>query len=265
MNELIILDKTIKKVSPDIFKAVEKEVLYFQNEFVGSDDLILQDDIFRVLENIEDLSIIMFPVEDEDFCGFLFEYRGENFIYINTFLPFEKQIFTAALELYHYLVNGKREFLDLETIDEDKELDLEESKANLFAALLLVPKDVLNKQLNLLKIKKSADLTILKIIKLMDIFAVPFKTIILRLFEIELLTEKETRDWLDIAARNPEKGILYQIKKHKIGERWQKRTKHVKLSNLKALIIDNDEMELLPEEKINKDLSFLAEVDVDEE
>ena len=76
--------------------------------------------------------------------------------------------------------------------------------------------------------------------------------------KIELLTEKETRDWLDIAAHNPEKGILYQIKKHKIGERWQKRTKHVKLSNLKALIIDNDEMELLPEEKINKDLSFLA-------
>jgi len=99
----------------------------------------------------------------------------------------------------------------------------------------------------------------------MDIFAVPFKTIILRLFEIELLTEKETRDWLDVAARNPEKGILYQINKHKIGERWQKRTKHVKLSNLKALIIDNDEMELLPEEKINKDLSFLAEVDVDAE
>lgn len=52
MNELIILDKTIKKVSPDIFKAVKKEVLYFQNEFVGSDDLILQDDIFRVLEDI---------------------------------------------------------------------------------------------------------------------------------------------------------------------------------------------------------------------
>lgn len=128
-----------------------------------------------------------------------------------------------------------------------------------------MPKDVLNKQLNLLKTKKSADLTILKIIKLMDIFAVPFKTIILRLFEIELLTEKETRDWLDIATRNPQKGILYQIKKHKIGERWQKRTKHVKLSNLKALIIDNDEMELLPEEKINKDLSFLAGVDVDEE
>ncbi|MFN2341459.1 MAG: hypothetical protein ABR547_09345 [Halanaerobium sp.] len=156
-----MLDKTVKKVSPDIFKAVEKEVLYFQNEFVGSDDLILQDDIFRVLEDIEDLSIIMFPVEDEEFCGFLFEYRGEKFIYINTFLPFEKQIFTAA--------------------------------------------------------------------------------------------------------RNPEKGILYQINKHKVGERWQKRTKHVKLSNLKALIIDNYEMELLPEEKINKDLSFFAEVDVDAE
>jgi hypothetical protein len=54
---------------------------------------------------------------------------------------------------------------------------------------------------------------------------------------------------------------LLQIKKHKIGERWQERTEHVKLSNLKALIIDNDEMELLPEEKIDKDLSFLAGVD----
>jgi hypothetical protein len=59
VNEMIILDKTVKKVSPDIYKDLEKEVLYFQNEFVGSDDLILQDDIFRVLEDIEDLSIII--------------------------------------------------------------------------------------------------------------------------------------------------------------------------------------------------------------
>lgn len=256
-----LLERTIKQNRPDIYKEVEKEVLYFQKEFIGSNELILQNDIFRVIEDIEGLDLLLFPAEDDEFCGFLFEYRDQTFIYVNSFLPYEKQIFTAAHELYHFLSNCQKEFLHSSEIEENQNLNTEENKANLFAALLLVPDESLTAQLNILKVKNSSDLDQLKIIKLMDIYAVPYKTIILRLFEIELLTAAETKKWLAISDRDPEKGILYQIKKHKIGERWQKRTGEIKFSNLQALILDNDELELLPEVKINKDLTFTAQVD----
>lgn len=261
-----LLERIIKKTNPELYDEIRKEVLLFQKKYSGARDKVLQDDIFRIIEEIGGVDLLLFPVEDDEFCGFICEYKGENFIYINTYLPFAKQIFAAAHELYHFINNGQRELLQSNIIDENEEekLDLEESKANLFSALLLVPDESLRKELELLKVRTSADLDQLKIIKLMDIFAVPYKTIILRLYEIELLSEEETEDWLSIPDRSENGGILYQIKKHKIGERWQRRTREVKYSNLQALIYDNDEFELLPAQRIKRDLAFIKQDDRDE-
>ncbi len=261
-----LLKGIIKKNNLKLYNDVEKEVLSFQKNHSGARDKVLQDDIFRIIEEIEGLDLLLFPVEDDEFCGFICEYKGENFIYINTYLPHEKQIFAAAHELYHFINDGHRELLQRKIIDENEEekLDIEESKANLFAALLLVPDESLRKELELLKVKTSTDLDKLKVIKLMDTFAVPYKTIILRLFEIELLNERETKEWLAIPDRDKKEGILYQIKKHKIGERWQKRTREVKYSNLQVLLYDNDEFELLPEKRIQRDLAFIKQDDQDE-
>lgn len=258
-----LLNKIIKKTRPNVYKAVKKEVLYFQDEIVGSQDQIIQDEIFRLIEDIEGLDLLLFPIEDDELCGFICNYKGQNFMYINTYLPYEKQIFAAAHELYHHQKNGTKELLHTDTIEESEEL--EDRKANLFAALLLAPDKALQRQLELLKVTKSSDITELKIVKLMNIFAVPYKTMVLRLYEIDLIDLDEAKMWLNISDRNHQEGILYLIKKHKIGERWQKRTKTVKYSNLKALIYDNDEMELLPEEKIKNDLFFINQDDVDEQ
>jgi Zn-dependent peptidase ImmA (M78 family) len=261
-----LLERIIKKTNPKLYNNIEKEVLLFQKKHSGARGKVLQDDIFRIIEELNGLDLLLFPVKDEEFCGFICEYKGENFIYINTDLPLAKQIFAAAHELYHYINNGHRELLQSKIIDENEEdkIELEESKANLFAALLLVPDDSLKKELELLKIKTENDINQLKLIKLMDIFAVPYKTIVLRLFEIDLLNEEETKKWLSIPDRSKNQGILNQIKKHKIGERWQKRTREVKYSNLQALIYDNDEFELLPKIKIKKDLAFIQQDDQNE-
>lgn len=105
--------------------------------------MILQDDIFRVIEDIEGLDLLLFPTADDEFCGFLFEYKDQTFIYVNSFLPYEKKIFTAAHELYHFLSNCQQEFLRSSDIEENHNLNIEDNKANLFAALLLVPDESL--------------------------------------------------------------------------------------------------------------------------
>lgn len=259
-----LLNTIIKNTRPEIYDSIKKEVLLFRDEYVGSQQQILQDDIFRVVEDIDDLDLLLFPVEDDELCGFICDYKDQLFIYVNTNLPYDKQIFTLAHELYHYLRNGNKELLNSRSIDETKKLDIEDRKANLFAALLLVPEKSLHNQLELMKIHGSTDIDELKMIKLMNIFAVPYKTIVLRLLEIGVLNDKEASKFLEIPDRDPNKGILYLINKHKVGERWQKRTREVKFSNLKALIFDSDDLELLPESKIKKDLSFIEQDDISE-
>ncbi|MCK8816283.1 ImmA/IrrE family metallo-endopeptidase [Natroniella sulfidigena] len=256
-----LLNQTIKKVQPQLYQEVKKEAVYLLDQFAGASNKVLKDNIFRIIEEKEEVDLLRFPINDDDLCGFICEHRGQFFIYINTYLPYEKQIFTAAHELYHLHNKDKEELLHRRVVEENKELNLEESKANLFAALILVPELSLLEELKLLKVRTEKDLDLLKIIKLMDTFAVPYKTIILRLYEVELLELKEVKKWLSIPDRNPQEGVLYQINKHQIGQRWQKRMKEVKYSNLKSLIIDNDLAELLPKQKIEKDLSLIGDSD----
>ncbi|SKA03535.1 ImmA/IrrE family metallo-endopeptidase [Selenihalanaerobacter shriftii] len=254
-----LLEEIIKNIRSDLYKEIKKEALYVLDEFAGANDKALKDNIFRLIEEEKKVDLLRFPIEDDDLCGFICQHRGQTFIYINTYLPYEKQIFAAAHELYHLHNNGKRELLHRITLEEKAEINLGESKANLFAALLLVPDSSLEEELKLLKVNKASNLDLLKIIKLMDTFAVPYKTIILRLYELELINEEETKEWLAISDRNPKEGVLYHINKHQIGIKWQRRTREVKYSNLKALILDNDLAELLPKKRIEKDLGFIGD------
>jgi len=254
-----LLTETIKKNNPDLYEEVKKEVAYVREEFAGACDEAVRDSIFDMLD--EQVKLLMFPVADDEFCGFICNYKGEEFIYINTYLPLEKQIFAAGHEFYHLIreQTEKVELLKSNTLTEEGDIELEDKQANLFSALLLVPKESLLKQLNVLQVTRARDLTLKKVIKLMNTFAVPYKTIILRLYEIEILSEEKARKWLEIADRDPEQGVLYEINKHQIGEKWQSRTKTVKLSNLKALIIDNAEEELLPEQRVDSDLEYVKQ------
>jgi hypothetical protein len=100
-------------------------------------------------------------------------------------------------------------------------------------------------------------LNLLDIIRLMDVFAVPYKTMILRLYETGILKEKEADKWLQVPDRDKKEGVLFEIRKHEIGLRWQERTRTVKYGNLKALIMDNDAQELISEAKAAKDLAYI--------
>lgn len=130
--------------------------------------------------------LLQSPFPDEEFCAFVCQKKGRLFVYINSQIPEEKQNFAAAHELYHiwfdkeYLTNPE---MLKSTILNDETEDTRELRANLFAAMLLVPKHVLETELLFLDIPKNK-VTPIKAVELAHIFEVPYKSMVRRLYEI---------------------------------------------------------------------------------
>lgn len=93
--------------------------------------------------------------------------KGRLFVYINSQIPTDKQNFAAAHELYHiwfdkeYLINPQ--MLESKILNDETD-NIRELRANLFAAMLLVPKHVLEQELLFLDIQKM----LLPLIKLLN-------------------------------------------------------------------------------------------------
>lgn len=212
------------------FNALKTKVTQFNVTCNGNN--IVQDDIFNVIKNYArqndiPLEILRYPIKDEDLCACTFLREGRIFVYINTELPLGKQIFAAAHELYHiycYIEGNDPDFsqrgsiLKAATID-DADVEAEDIAANAFAGLFLVSSEALRSQMMIYGID-SKNMKNRDIYTLMDIFAIPYKAMILRLYEEEIFGEKEAAAFLNISANQIEKEIALSG----IGRRWQKTT-----------------------------------------
>lgn len=65
-------------------------------------------------------------------------------------------------------------------------------EANAFAGILLVPVDALEQQIRIYQINKEA-IEMNDILTLMDIFAVPYKAMVLRLLEEKIISDDQAR------------------------------------------------------------------------
>ena len=157
-------------------------------------DSLLRDTIFSLLERY--CTVLYYPQENEenDGCHVRRIVNNEivSFVYINTFKSIEKQIFTAAHELGHILELNS--FL-IQNCPDYKN-NMEEHAMNKFAALLLMPDNVFDKTVlehAAAYCTNDGKITLDNLIKfslyLMDYFFVPFKSVIIRLWELGHLTE----------------------------------------------------------------------------
>lgn len=190
------------------FELIRERADGFNKNYNG--DNIIQDDIFHVIENYTKkkempLELLRYPVGDEELCACTFIRGGRIFILMNAGLPLAKQIFAAGHELYHvwcYLENEdlrlaqEGSMLEASTIEKETN-DQEEMEANAFSGLLLVPSDFLCQQVRIYGIKTD-HLAVGDVLMLMEIFAVPYKAMVLRLFEDELISEEQVRDLFQI-------------------------------------------------------------------
>lgn len=249
------------------FRELARAVIQFNSIYNGNN--IIQDDIFSVLvnyarKNRKGLDLLRFPTKDDDFCALTCVKKGRIFVYVNSWLPLSKQIFAAAHELYHiwcFIENKDRSvlrkgsFLSAATMDVDAKKQ-EDREANAFAGLLLVPSSALCEQMRIYGID-SEKLGMEDIIRLMAIFSVPYKAILMRLYEERYLDQAAFIRFLSIPRSIYEKSILYMPDT----QRWQRRTPEIlETGSLQQLIDQNQEYELLTDTRAASDLELLHKI-----
>ena len=195
---------------------------------------IIKEDIFKILEM--NCKVIYYPIEDDEICGFVYSFKNRKFVYINSYIPYEKQIFTAAHELYHIWYSDIKtgELLKSVVLEETinfRDIKKEDLRANRFGAEFLVPKDVLLNELQIRKMNKNI-IGLREIVELMDIFLVPYKTLVRRLYEIEYLTEDKCIELLKEEDRKEDAGVILWQKRLKLCKRNNERTKEIKLDDM---------------------------------
>jgi len=214
---------------------------------------LLRDGIFALLEQY--CTVLYYPQKNEENDGChvqrLVNDEIVNFVFINTHKSIEKQVFTATHELGHILELS--EYLKKNCPDFNPEMD--EIAMNKFAAILLMPEGSFIQELqnNLKKYSTVNEIITLDgLIKLslylMDFFFVPFKSVIIRMFELGFLSQEIAEEIIK------DKGILERINDYikTLGyKRLGIRSKKKSIKDFAELLDRAEKTEVFSSSKIN--------------
>ena len=211
-----VIDQILFSKQNKRFQEVEKIAQTVSLLYSGNS--MIRDSIFSVVTNYArkneiPIEILRYPFHDDELWEFTFLKKGTIFICINSGLSLCKQIFATAHELYHIYCFGEDtdqntirsgSLLKGETVD-DAVGNQEELEANAFAGLILMPTKAVRDQLEMLGINEK-HISLDDILVLMDIFAMPYKACVLRLYECGVLStakakEYYTTEWKNIQSR----------------------------------------------------------------
>ncbi|HCS11113.1 MAG TPA: hypothetical protein DIV40_06630 [Clostridiales bacterium] len=179
---------------------IEKKALEQRKIHDLGDESPIGIKIFGYIENIFDSYILLYPLRTKKIAGFTRKQGDVIQIYVNTSFNINYQAFAAAHEIYHLIglkETSKDNFIvcnehDISESIDDKSIDIEEVKANYFAAAFLMPKRVIEDRFSSIKGKKyNEEDIIIKIIELQYEYEIPFKTILKRLKELKIICYDE--------------------------------------------------------------------------
>ena len=145
--------------------------------------------------------------------------------------------------------------LDSKTVD-DLAVSKEDLEANAFAGLLLMPDNMLDEQLKLYGIvgeKISVD----DVLTLMDLFALPYKAVVLRLAENHNITPAKTKELLMVDAAFVSERIMLTGKA--LG--WQQDSRELSyFGSLLDNMEHNSENDLLTDSREESDKQYLERI-----
>ena len=145
--------------------------------------------------------------------------------------------------------------LESDVID-DEAKDLEDMQANAFAALLLAPKDRLEEQSVVYNLSYK-NVSVQVVLKIMDIFAIPYKAAVLRLFEEDKIDIKTAKKLLQIS--NDE--ISKQIEVTGKAVRWQEIPRElIRFGSLSEKMYELEQWESVRDERLESDKTRLKEI-----
>ena len=230
---------------------------------------IIRDSIFGIVSNYARkrelaLELLRYPFKDAELWAFTFVKKGTIFLCVNTELPLCKQIFATAHELYHIHCYAEDintstitagSLLDSKTFDEEA-ASQEDLEANAFAGLLLMPDASAIEQFKLFGISRD-DMGVDDVLTLMDIFALPYKAVVLRLAESGVIT----REKAECLCREDSTNIKVRIELTGKAEQWQQNSGNLlRYGSLLDNMTFNAEHEFLVDSREESDRAFLEKI-----
>ena len=220
--------------------AREKLALYHkENDVIGAQ-------IFNILEN--ESRVLYYPLEDQEVWGFSETIREEVFVCIDTSIPYDKQVFAAAHELYHVWSDQIGEVIlshNLEDIADNKE----EMKASRFAAEFLVREELLRQEMTTYAISIEA-ITEKEAVQLAGLFLVPYKTMVRRFFELGFISNEKYQKFMALT------GDEVEILRKRLSFSLPVRENKIGLNTLVDRAMDLYERNLITVEKLEYELAF---------
>lgn len=249
------------------FDEIQSTVRQFSAEYVGNS--IIKDNIFAVIQNYARkkeiaLEMLRYPIHDDELWALTFLKQDTIFVCVNTALPLCKQFFAAAHELYHiycyvesadqsYIKNGS--MLDSATGDETGRTQ-EDLEANAFAGLLLMPDQLLHEQILLYGLDKDL-VTVDSVLMLMDMFAMPYKAVVLRLFESGNISHQQAEKLLEVGSAD----VMERVSLTGKAKRWQLDGKGTEsFGTLLEKVEYNRQHEYLTESREKEDVAYLTQL-----
>ncbi len=259
-----VLEESLFSKQPKQFENISALSKSFAANYCGT--TIIRDSIFGIVENYArkrelPLEILRYPFKDDELWAFTFVKKGTIFLCVNSGLALCKQIFAVGHELYH--IHYYAEDIDPETIASGSLLDSktaddmafsqEDLEANAFAGLLLMPGNILDEQIKLYGItgdKISVD----DVLVLMELFALPYKAVVLRLVENHNISNAKANELLSCNSSFISERIMLTGKA--LG--WQRNSKDFPyLGSLLDNMEYNKKKELLTESRENADFAYI--------
>jgi Zn-dependent peptidase ImmA (M78 family) len=256
---------------------LDKKTLYEINELVktkrhhydfGTGPI--GDSVFKLIREME-IGLLFLPAshignEDNPLSALYFSSNEDDgklkFIGLNTNEFFDKQIFAVAHELYHHWEDSSGLVVCRNIGESDH---LRERKANRFAAELLLPTEVLEKEIKEIndydiEITSWKYPTVLRFIAQLHCdFKLPYKAIVRRLYEVSSINISLFETLLQEDVRN-EKSKYYKIASnidYDVFSLLNRKTQHSGAdSNYINIIIENFEDETITLAELSKDLSM---------
>ncbi len=262
-----ILEESLFNKQPKQFDKINFQAKAFAANYCGT--TIIRDSIFAIVMNYArkrelSVEVLRYPFRDEELWAFTFVKKGTLFLCVNAELAMCKQIFAVAHELYHIhcyaedivpdtIAGGS--LLDSKTAD-DMAVSQEDFEANAFAGVLLMPDSMLDEQIKLYGII-GEKITVDDVLTLMDLFALPYKAVVLRLVENHDITPAKAQKLLKMDASF----VSERINLTGRALAWQQNSKDV--SYFGSLLDDmeyNRNNELLTDSREESDREYLEKI-----
>ena len=262
-----ILEESLFSKQPRQFDKVNAQAKAFAANYCGT--TIIRGSIFGIVTNYArkrefPVEILRYPFKHEELWAFTFVKRGMLFLSVNSELEICKQIFAVAHELYHIhcyvedidpdtIASGS--LLDSKTAD-DLAVSQEDLEANAFAGLLLMPDSMLDEQIKLYGIIGDK-VSVEDVLTLMELFALPYKAVVLRLVENHNITGAKAQELLKIDTSF----VSERIKLTGKALGWQQNSKEILYFG--SLFDDmkyNKENELLTDSREEADKEYLEKI-----